>query len=96
MGLSRDPRCLGVALRQITVTRGTQIRTIKAEDALLQDNFHGYEADNDIRWTYGDAGVPARLFEGFTGPLEIALRVGGKTYYPNAGTLLEPLQTRFG
>jgi T5SS/PEP-CTERM-associated repeat protein len=82
MGLSRDPRCLGVALRQMMVTQGARIRTIDAEDALLQDNFHGYEADNDIRWTYGDAGVPARLFEEFAGPLELALRLGGKTCYP--------------
>jgi hypothetical protein len=73
---------LGVALRQLTVTRGKQIRTIEAEDALLQDNFHGYEADSDIRWTGGNAGVPARLFEGFAGPLEIALRLGCKTRYP--------------
>jgi hypothetical protein len=82
MGLSRDSRCLGVALRQIVVTRGARIRTIEAEDALLQDNFHDYEADNDIRWTYGDAGVPASLFEEFAGPLEVSLRLGGKTCYP--------------
>jgi hypothetical protein len=83
MGLSRDPRCLGVALRQIVVARGRQVRTIEAEDALLRDNFHGYEADNDIRWTDGNAGVPADLFEGFAGPLEIALRLGCTTRYPD-------------
>ncbi|HUB16426.1 MAG TPA: Hint domain-containing protein [Acetobacteraceae bacterium] len=85
MGLSRDPRSLGVALRQIMVTRGRETRTLEAEDALLRDNFHGYETDNDIRWTDGDAGVPACLFEDFAGPLEIALRLGGTTCYLDTG-----------
>jgi len=88
MGLARDPRCLGVALRQIIVKRGEQVRTIEAENALLTDGFHGYEADNDIRWTDGDAGVPAGLFEGFAGPLEITMRLGGATSYLDEGTLL--------
>ena len=86
--MARDPRCLGVALRQIMVTRGAQMRTIEAEDPLLTDGFHGYEADNEIRWTDGDAGVPAGLFEGFAGPLQIALRLGGATSYPDEGTIL--------
>jgi Hint domain len=88
MGLARDPRCLGVALRQIMVTRGAQIRTIEAKDAMLTDGFHGYEGDNDIRWTNGNAAVPADLFEGFAGPLEVALRLGGKTSYLHEGTIL--------
>jgi hypothetical protein len=81
LGLSRDARCLGVALRQIVVSRGKQVRTIEAADALLRDNFHLYEADNEIRWTDGDAVVPADLFEGLAGPLEIALQLGCTTRY---------------
>jgi hypothetical protein len=88
IGLARDPRCLGVALRQIIVTRGIQIRTIEAEDAVLTDGFHGYERDNDTRWTDGDAAVPAGLFEGLAGPVEVALRLGCKTSYPDEGTIL--------
>jgi len=88
MGLARDPRCLGVALRQIMVTRGAQVHTIEAEDVLLADGFHEYEADNDIRWTDGDAAIPAGLFEGFTGPLEINLRLGGRTSYLDEGSVL--------
>ena len=91
MGLARDARSLGVAVRQIMVTRDAQIRTIDAEDALLKDGFHDYEADNDIRWTVGDAGVPAGLFEGFAGALEIALRVGGRTCYPDEGTRVDAI-----
>jgi len=88
MGVTRDPRCLGVALQRIMVAHGAQIRTIEAEDALLTDGFHRYEAANNIRWTDGDAAMPAGLFEGFDGPLEIALRLGGRTSYPDEGTLL--------
>jgi hypothetical protein len=88
MGLARDPRCLGVALPQIMVTRGAQIRTIEAQNASLTDGFHGYEADNDIRWTNGEAGVPTALFDGFAGPLEIALSLGGRTTYLDEGTVL--------
>ncbi len=88
IGLARDPRSLGVALRQIMVTQGIQIRTIEAAHAVLTDGFHGYEGDNDIRWTDGDAAVPAGLFEGFAGPLEVALRLGGKTSYLDEGTIL--------
>jgi len=91
LGFARDPRCLGVALRQIMVTRDAQIRTIEAEDALLTDGFHDYEADNDIRWTDGDAGVPAGLFEGFAGPLEIVLRLGGRTCYQDEGTRVDAI-----
>jgi hypothetical protein len=70
------------------VTRGIQIRTIEAEDAVLTDGFHGYERDNDTRWTDGDAAVPAGLFEGLAGPVEVALRLGCKTSYPDEGTIL--------
>jgi hypothetical protein len=66
---------------------GAQIRTIEAADALLSDGFHEYESDNDIRWTDGDAGAPAGLFEGFAGPLEIAVRLGGRTWCLDEGTL---------
>ena len=88
MGVARDPRCLGVALRRIMVTCDGQIRTIEAADTLLTNGFHQYEAGNGIRWTDGDAGVPAALFEHFAGPLEIAIRLGGRTCYLDEGTLL--------
>jgi len=70
------------------VTCDGQIRTIEAADTLLTNGFHQYEAGNGIRWTDGDAGVPAVLFEHFAGPLEIAIRLGGRTCYLDEGTLL--------
>ena len=81
LGVARDPRCLGVGLRQITVTQGERLRTIEAEDERLTVGFHAFEADNGFRWTDGDATIPADLHAGFTGPVEIVLHVGGSTQY---------------
>jgi antigen 43 len=87
LGLARDPRCLGVALRQIMVSQGVRVRTIEAEDISLTDGFHGFETDNEIRWTDGDAAVPASFFEDFLGPMDLALRLGGSTSYVDSGAV---------
>jgi hypothetical protein len=87
LGSARDPRCLGVALRQIMVSQGIRLRAIEADDARLTDGFHEFEADEGIRWTNGDAGVSTELFDGFAGPLEIALRLGGTTSYVDEGII---------
>jgi hypothetical protein len=87
LGTARDPRSLGVALRQITVSQGIRFRTIEAEDARLTDGFHEFEASEGIRWTDGDAAVPADLFDGFDGPFEIVLRLGGMTSYVDKGII---------
>jgi hypothetical protein len=81
LGLARDPRCLGVALRRISVRRGTQLRVIEADDAILDEGFHAFEPDNGFRWTDGDATLPAGIFDGFTGPLVIELTVADTTHY---------------
>jgi hypothetical protein len=87
LGLARDPRSLGVALRRIVVTQGSRVRTIEAGDPLLAEGFHAFEPDNDIRWTNGDAAIPAHLFDGLTGSLEIALHLGGKTTFVEDGAV---------
>jgi hypothetical protein len=89
LGTARDSRALGVALRQIMVMQGRRIRAMEAEDALLADGFHGFEPDDGIRWTNGDAAVPASLFDGFAGPHELVLRLGGTTSYMADGELLQ-------
>ena len=81
LGTARDPRPLGVALRQIVVVQGEKIRRIEAASALLTRGFHQFEPDDTIRWTDGDAVVPASLFDGCAGPVELALRLGGTTSY---------------
>jgi hypothetical protein len=88
LGLARDPRSLGVALRQIMVAHGARLRVVDAADARLADGFHGFEADNHIRWTDGDATILADLFDGFVGPFEVALHLAGKASYVDDGVAL--------
>ena len=81
LGVARDPRVLGIALRQIVLRQGTRFHTIKASDARLAEGFHRFEATNGWRWTSGDAVVPATLFELRTGPIELVLHVGCTSRY---------------
>jgi len=53
-----------------------------AADALLTEGFHAFEPDNGLRWTDGDAAVPAALFRHFDGTADLVLHVGGTTHYP--------------
>jgi hypothetical protein len=73
LGLARDPRCLGVALRRIEVRRGHRVRSIAMDDALLTEGFHAFEADNGFRWTDGDALLPRSLLGRASGALELWL-----------------------
>ena len=82
LGLDRDPRCLGVALRRIDIRRGTQLRVVEADDAMLRAGFHSFEPDNGFRWTDGNAVLPIKLFDGFTGPLVVELTVADTLRYP--------------
>jgi hypothetical protein len=84
-GLARDPRMLGVAVRRIVVRQGTRFRVIEAADPALVDGFHAYEPRNGLRWTDGDAALPAVLFDGFDGPMELLVHAGGTTQYPLCG-----------
>jgi hypothetical protein len=82
LGLARDPRPLGVALRQIMLSQGLRVQTIEVDDVSLTEGFHEFEPDNGFRWTDGDADVPTELFAGFTGPLELMLHIGSTARYP--------------
>jgi hypothetical protein len=85
LGLARDPRELGVALRRIGVRRGIRLRVVEADDARLNMGFHAFESDNGFRWTTGDAVIPVELFAGFTGPLVIELTVASTMCYLDEG-----------
>jgi ELWxxDGT repeat protein len=85
LGLARDPRVLGVALKRITLRQGRRLRVTEAADPILAEGFHGYEPANKLRWTDGDARLPAMLFKGFDGPMELLLHVGGAAQYPLLG-----------
>jgi hypothetical protein len=86
LGLARDPRPLGVALRHIAVRRGAKFEVLKANDPRLVDGFHDYEATDDLRWTNGSAALPAALFARFQGGgVEIVLTLVGATRYLDNG-----------
>jgi hypothetical protein len=82
LGLARDPRVLGVALRAITLFQGPRFRTIEVTHPTLTEGFHAFEPDNGLRWTDGDAALPASLFGELDGTKELVLRVGATTSYP--------------
>jgi hypothetical protein len=75
LGFARDPRRLGVALRQILLWRGAHLSMIAVDDQRLSDGFHAFEADHAFRWTNGDALLPAELFAGVRSACELELHV---------------------
>jgi hypothetical protein len=85
LGLARDPRILGVAVQRIVVRQGTRFRVTNADSSLLSDGFHAFERENGIRWTDGDALLPAVLPAGFSGSVELVLHLGVTTQYVDMG-----------
>jgi hypothetical protein len=88
LGIARDDRSLGVAIRLLVVAQARRQRTIDAASASLIDGYHRFEAENGIRWTDGDATVPAALLLGIGGPCMLALHLGAATQYIDDGTEL--------
>jgi T5SS/PEP-CTERM-associated repeat protein len=85
LGLARDARSLGVALRRVVLRQGTRFRKIEMTDAALIEGFHRFEPDDRMRWTDGDAVLPADLFAGFKGSIEVVLHLGSTTQYVAEG-----------
>jgi hypothetical protein len=81
-GLARDSRALGVALCRIDLRQGDRCEVVDAADARLGQGFHTFEAAISVRWTDGDAVLPATLFGAFDGPMQVVLHIGGTTRYP--------------
>ena len=85
IGTARDERALGVALRRIILAQPRRQRAIDASDSSLTDGFHKFEADQSLRWTNGDAAIPAELFAGATGPCMLMLQLGATAHYIDEG-----------
>ncbi|HTW72599.1 MAG TPA: Hint domain-containing protein, partial [Acetobacteraceae bacterium] len=85
LGLVRDPRMLGVALRQIRIGQGARLRVLQADDASLHDGFHAFEPECGHRWTDGDGAIPAPFLDGLAGPCEVLLELTGATHYVDEG-----------
>lgn len=82
LGLARDPRGLGVALRKIVVWQGRHVTLTGADDPRLCDGFHAYESDGDLRWTDGDAALPVSILGEREGALDLEIQVVSTTHYP--------------
>ena len=67
------------------IRQGTHFRTIRGDDTRLTDSFHAFEPDTALRWTNGDATLPATLFAGFSGPCELVVHLGGTASYIDDG-----------
>ena len=70
---------------QIELWQAARVVALQASDERLGQGFHAYEPDNGWRWTNGDAMLPAALLEGFDGPTQLTLLLGGETRYPMYG-----------
>jgi hypothetical protein len=81
LGLARDPRLLGVALRRMILWHGRHIKVMEADDPSLCDGFYAFEPDNGFRWTWGDGRLPAALFEGARGVCELELDIACTIQY---------------
>jgi Domain of unknown function (DUF4347)/Hint domain len=93
LGLARDPRPLGVALRRIVACQRNQgeahFAFIEATDPRLVEGFHAFEPSEGpwcgpvtgYRWTDGNAVLPIASLTGFTGPFKLVLHLGGMTQY---------------
>jgi hypothetical protein len=85
LGLRRDPRELGVAVRRLVLMHNRWLRALEAGDGRLVDGFHDFEAGDGMRWTNGDAGVSGDLFAGMTSACTLSLYLGGSTQYADEG-----------
>ena len=85
LGLARDPRSLGVALRRILVRRAAKLRIFEAEDPRLTLGFHAFEPDNGFRWTDGDSVLPVELLRDFAAPAILTLELRSTAHYIPGG-----------
>jgi hypothetical protein len=85
LGLARDPRSLGIALRRVALWQAARLRIIEAEDPSLTEGLHAFETDNGVRWTNGDAALPSALFDGLAGPVVLELTIPNTTDYMDEG-----------
>jgi hypothetical protein len=82
-GIARDPRSLGVALRQVAIWQDGRMVVFDAADDRLTVGFHDYEPADGLRWTDGCADLPIETFARFDKGAEVMLHLGGATQYPD-------------
>ena len=88
LGIARDPRALGVALRLIEVHCGAGYTLATADDPRLTEGFHAHEPGENLRWTNGSAVLPPELMpDPGEGRLKLVLTLGAATRYAERGVL---------
>jgi T5SS/PEP-CTERM-associated repeat protein len=85
LGVARDPRCLGVAVRRIVLAQPRRQRAIEAASASLVDGWHPFEPNDGIRWSDGDAVLPTSLFSNMSRTGMLILHTGPRTLYLDEG-----------
>jgi hypothetical protein len=85
LGVARDARELGVAVQRFVLEHGGGSQMLLADDCRLTDGYHAFEPDIGIRWTTGDAVIPAALFKGMAGTGLLRLHLAGSTVYADIG-----------
>jgi hypothetical protein len=81
LGIARDPRALGVALRRVAIRQGAKFMLVNADDKRLMAGFHDYEPSGRLRWTDGRAALPIAVFARFDKGAEVMLQLGGAMHY---------------
>ncbi|WP_158932493.1 choice-of-anchor D domain-containing protein [Acidisphaera sp. S103] len=81
LGIVRDPRSLGVAVKQVAVRQGAKFMQLDADDERLTTGFHEFEQADGLRWTTGYAELPAETFTKFDNGAEVMLYLAGSTHY---------------
>jgi hypothetical protein len=85
LGIARDPRPLGVAFRRISAWQGAKLAMLDGSDPSLDEGFHPFEPDSGLRWTNGDALLPAAWLSAMDGSMELEVHIGCTTVYPLEG-----------
>ncbi len=80
LGVNADRRRLGVALARVVLRGSRTTRELGADARQLSDGFHRPEPG--LRWTNGDAVLPAAQFDGFEGALDVELHLAATAAYP--------------
>jgi hypothetical protein len=82
LGIARDPRQLGVAIRQIVLWQERVPIVVESSDPALSNGFHDFDPDNNFRWTNGNAALPDTILAMLNIPCEIELHIGCTARYP--------------
>ena len=82
LGLARDARQLGIAVRQIRIWKGRHLKVLDAANSELTNGFQNFEPELGIRWTNGSGAIPTNSLPDMDGPFDLEIVLDGQTQYP--------------